>query len=192
MNLLATIRLWFGRITGPGNNDIYLRKSTDGGITFDNATNLSNNTGSSQSPQIESFGNNTFVVWQDNGTGNNDIYLRKSTDGGITFDNATNLSNNTGSSQSPQIESFGNNTFVVWQDNSTGNNDIYLRKSGNEGSSFGSKKNLSNNTGSSQSPQIESFGNNTFVVWQDNSTGNNDIYLRKSGNGGALLAVRRI
>ena len=43
-------------------------------------------------------------------------------------------------------------------------------------------KNSSNNTGISKSPQIESFGNNTFVVWQDNSTGNEEIFLRKSTN----------
>jgi aldose sugar dehydrogenase len=140
------------------------------------------NAGSSLMPQ-SSLSENIILLWQDNSTGNDEIYLRKSTDIGITFDNATNLSNNTGSSQAPQVESIGNTTFVVWQDNSTGNDEIYLRKSGNGGSSFGTKKNLSNNTGSSQAPQVESFGNTTFVVWQDNSTGNDEIYLRKSGNG---------
>src|SRR5206468_1348278 len=98
----------------------------------------------------------------------------------------TNISNNTGSSTSPQIESFGNNTFVIWQDNNTGNDEIFLRKSTDAGK-FSSKKNISNNTGSSTSPQIESFGNNTFVIWQDNSTGNDEIYLRKSTNGDTVF-----
>ena len=167
-----------------GNEEIFLRKSTNGGITFGNKTNISNNTGFSTSPQIESFGNNTFVIWQDNSTGNEEIFLRKSTNGGITFGNKTNISNNTGFSTSPQIESFGNNTFVIWQDNSTGNEEIFLRKSTNGGITFGNKTNISNNTGFSTSPQIESFGNNTFVIWQDNSTGNEEIFLRKSTNGG--------
>ena len=78
---------------------------------------MSNTPGSSQAPQIASFGNTTFVVWQDNGPGNDEIYLRKSADGGTVFGNATNLSNTPGSSQAPQIASFGNTTFVVWQDN---------------------------------------------------------------------------
>ena len=55
---------------------------------------------------------------------------------GTVFGNATNLSNTPGSSQAPQIASFGNTTFVVWQDNRTGNNEIYLRKSNNFGNTF--------------------------------------------------------
>ena len=179
-----TFVVWQDNSTG--NEEIFLRKSTNGGITFGNTTDVSNNTGISRSPQIESFGNNTFVVWQDNSTGNEEIFLRKSTNGGITFGNTTDVSNNTGISRSPQIESFGNNTFVVWQDNSTGNEEIFLRKSTNGGITFGNTTNVSNNTGISRSPQIESFGNNTFVVWQDNSTGNEEIFLRKSTNGWRL------
>ena len=127
---------------------------SDGGITFGNATNLSDNVGNSQSPHIEALGNTTFVVWQDNRTGNDEIYLRKNSYGGITFGNATNLSDNVGNSQSPHIEALGNTTFVVWQDNSTGNDEIYLRKRSNGGRTFGGKKNLSDNVGNSQSPHI--------------------------------------
>jgi hypothetical protein len=131
-------------------------------------------------PQAATEGNNIFLVWEDNSTGNEEIFLRKSTNGGITFGNTTNISNNTGFSASPQIESFGNSTFVVWEDNSTGDEEIFLRKSTNGGITFGNTTNISNNTGFSASPQIESFGNNTFVVWQDNSTDNEEIFLRKS------------
>ena len=80
-------------------------------------------------PQVSPVGSNVFLIWQDNSTGNEEIFLRKSMNGGITFGNTTNVSNNTGFSTSPQIESFGNNTFVIWQDNSTGNEEIFLRKS---------------------------------------------------------------
>ena len=102
------------------------------------------------SPQVSPQENNIFLVWQDNSTGNEEIFLRKSTNGGITFGNTTNVSNNTGISKSPQIESFGNNTFVVWQDNSTGNEEIFLRKSTNGGITFGNTTNVSNNTGISR------------------------------------------
>jgi glucose/arabinose dehydrogenase len=175
-----------------GNEEIFLRKSTNGGITFGNTTNVSSNTGFSTSPQIESFGNNTFVIWQDNSTGNEEIFLRKSTNGGITFGNTTNVSSNTGFSTSPQIESFGNNTFVIWQDNSTGNEEIFLRKSTNGGITFGNTTNVSSNTGFSTSPQIESFGNNTFVIWQDNSTGNEEIFLRKSTESGKFSSKKNL
>ena len=168
-----------------GNDDILIRKSADGGLTFGNITNLSNNNASSISPQVESFGNNTYVVWQDNSTGNDEIFIRKSADGGIKYTVKKNLSNNTGFSTSPDILVFGNNTYVVWQDNSTGNDDILIRKSANGGTTFSGKKNLSNNNGNSTSPQVDSFGNNTFVVWQDTSrSGNDEIFLRKNETGG--------
>src|SRR6185503_6855378 len=136
------------------------------------------------SPQHSILEKSVILVWQDNSTGNDEIYLRKSSDGGITFGNAPNLSDNVGNSQSPQIQALGNITFVVWQDNSTGNDEIYLRKSSDGGITFGNATNLSDNVGNSQSPQIQALGNITFVVWQDNSTGNDEIYLRKSSDGG--------
>ena len=180
----------YGKIIVPGNNEIYLRDSTDGGNSFGTPINLSNSTGDSQFPQIESIANRTLVVWQDNSTGNNEIYLRDSTDGGNSFGTPINLSNSTGDSQFPQIESIANRTLVVWQDNSTGNNEIYLLIYDGE-SKFSSKKNLSNSTGDSQFPQIESIANRTLVVWQDNRTGNNEIYLRKSSTGESKFSSKK-
>ena len=49
---------------------------------------------------------------------------------------------------------------------------------------LGSKKILSNNTGNSEFPKIDSIGKKIIIVWQDNSTGNNEIYLRESADGG--------
>ena len=122
-------------------------------INFGTPINLSNSTGDSQFPQIESIANRTLVVWQDNSTGNNEIYLLVY-DGESKFSSKKNLSNSTGDSQFPQIESIANRTLVVWQDNSTGNNEIYLRKSSTGESKFSSKKNLSNSTGDSQFPRL--------------------------------------
>ena len=87
-----------------------------------NLTSINHNAGANSaflSPQHSILEKGVILVWQDNRTGNDEIYLRKSSDGGITFGNATNLSDNVGNSQSPQIQALGNITFVVWQDNST-------------------------------------------------------------------------
>ena len=167
-----------------GNNEIYLRVSTDGGNTFGNTTNLSNNTGNSEFPKIDSVGKKIIIVWQDNSTGNNEIYLRKSKNAGATFSSKIILSNNTGNSEFPQIDTIGNKTLVVWQDNSNGNNEIYLRVSTDGGNTFGNTTNLSNNTGNSEFPKIDSVGKKIIIVWQDNSTGNNEINLRESADGG--------
>ena len=45
--------------------------------------------------------------------------------------------------------------------------------------SFGSTKNLSNNDGDSSNPQIISSGGKIYVVWQDDTPGNFDIFFKK-------------
>ena len=87
-------------------------------------------------PKVSNSHNSTIISWQDNTTGNNEIYLKRSTDGGISFDSKKNISSSIGDSQFPQIASEGNKTFVVWQDNTTGNNEIYLKRSTDGGISF--------------------------------------------------------
>src|SRR5688572_20562002 len=65
-----------------------------------------------------------------------------------------NLSNNPGNSTDAQIALYQNNVFVVWSDATTGNGDIYFKRSMDNGTSFGSTENLSNNPGNSTDAQI--------------------------------------
>ena len=167
-----------------GTNDILFRASSNGGLTFNNTINLSNNTGNSQKPQVSSSGNNVYVVWEDNTLGNAEVLFRASNDGGTLFGPTLNLSNNTGISENPQISSSGNNVYVVWADGSAGNGDILFRASNDGGLTFDSITNLSSNTGASQLPQISPSGNNVYVVWADGSAGNGDILFRASNDGG--------
>jgi hypothetical protein len=100
------------------------------------------------------------------------------------FGNLTNLSNNTGFSSNPQITAFGSNVYVVWRDNSSGNNDIYFSASADNGTSFNSIENLSNNVGRSDNPQIAAVGDSVYVVWSDNSSGRDQIYFKRSSDKG--------
>ena len=122
---------------------------------------------------------NVYVVWQDNTTGNYDIFFTHSSDNGSSFAPIRNLSNNNGTSQLPQIAAQGNNVYVVWQDNTTGNYDIFFKRSLSNGTKF-NERNLSKNNGTSQLPQIAAQGNNVYVVWQDNTPGNYDILFKRS------------
>jgi hypothetical protein len=167
-----------------GNGDIYFKKSNDSGSSFEKRKYLFQSNGSSSEPQISSNGNNVYVVWRDETTGNGDIYFRKSSDYGKNFERTFQLSNSAGSSSEPQISSNGNNVYVVWRDETTGNGDIYFRASDDSGEHFRGVKNLAINSGSSSEPQISSNGNNVYVVWRDETTGNGDIYFRKGSDYG--------
>jgi hypothetical protein len=147
--------------------------------------NLSNNTGNSTDAAIALYQNNVYLVWTDDTAGNQDIYFKRSVDNGTSFGNTESLSNNTGNSTDAAIALYQNNVYLVWTDDTTGNQDIYFKRSVDNGTSFGETVNLSrNNTGSSTGAQISAIGNNVYVVWQDTGSGSNEINYRHSNNSG--------
>jgi hypothetical protein len=162
----------------PGNFDIFFAASNNSGTSFGTPINLSNSTGDSQNPQIAAIGNNVYVTWVDvTPAGNNDIFFAASNNNGLSFGTPINISNNTGFSFNPQIAAIGNNVYVTWTDFTPGNQDIFFAASTNNGTSFGTPINISNNTEGSQNPQIAAIGNNVYVTWEDNTPGNADIFV---------------
>ena len=96
-----------------------------------------------------------------------------------------NISNNPGNSTDSRISVFQNNVYLVWTDDTTGNGDIYFKRSVDNGTTFAETENLStNNTSPSSGAQISAIGNNVYVVWQDMVSGSNEIFLRESNDGG--------
>ncbi|HET9807285.1 MAG TPA: hypothetical protein VFP49_10280, partial [Nitrososphaeraceae archaeon] len=95
-----------------------------------------------------------------------------------TFSTPDNLSESTGNSVLPQISSEGNKVYVVWADETpSGNFDIFYAVSTDNGLTFSTPDNLSENNGTSANPQISSEGNNVYVVWGDSTPGNQDIFF---------------
>jgi Collagen triple helix repeat (20 copies) len=178
--------------TPAGDRDIFFAASNNNGTSFGNPINLSNNTGSSVVPQIAAIGNNVYVTWHDDTpAGNNDIFFAASNNNGTSFGTPINLSNNAGVSSFPQIAAIGNNVYVTWHDNTpAGNRDILFASSNNNGTSFGTPINLSNNTGNSVVPQIAAIGNNVYVTWNDDTpAGNFDILFALSNNNGTSFGT---
>jgi hypothetical protein len=182
--------LWTDNTTG--NGDIYFKRSVDNGTSFGNIENLSNSTGNSTDAQIAVNENNVYVVWTDNTTGNGDIYFKRSVDNGTSFGNIENLSNDIGRSFEPQIVISENNVYVVWTDNTTGNGDIYFKRSVDNGTSFGSTQNMGTYPGKSRAAQIAAYQGNVYVIWTDNTTGNGDIYFKASLDNGTKFGGRKV
>ena len=104
--------VWYDDTFG-GNYDIYFRISTDKGATWQTQKRLTNNTGSSYDPKIAVSGSNVYVVWHDDTPGNSEIYFRRSTDYGATWQTQKRLTNNSGHSCSPKISVSSSNVYVV-------------------------------------------------------------------------------
>src|SRR5918995_824603 len=182
--------VWSDNATG--NGDIYFRRSMDNGTSFGNIENLSTNPGNSTAAQIAAYQGNVYVVWTDDSTGSGDIYFKRSVDNGTSFGVTENLSNDNGKSYGAQIVISGNNIYVVWADDSTGNEDIYFKRSVDNGTSFGSTQNLSTNPGNSTAAQIAAYQDNVYVVWEDATTGNGDIYLKASLDNGTKFSGQKV
>jgi hypothetical protein len=165
-------------------SDVFFRASTDGGATWTKAKNLSND-GSSLNPQIAaSDGDNVYIVWKAHAFGSEDIFFITSGDNGDTFEEKKNLSSNAGNSDNQQLAVSGSNVYIVWRDNTPGNWDVFFRASTDGGATWGEMSNLSDDSGSSDNPQIAVVGSNVYIVWRDSSTGKNDILFRASTDGG--------
>jgi hypothetical protein len=172
-----------------GNEDIYFKRSVDNGTTFGSTENLSNNPGNSTDARITSFENNVYVAWTDDTTGNGDINFKRSVDNGTTFAEIENLSiNSTSPSTGPEISAVGKNVYVVWQDIVSGSNEIFYRHSNDTGERFRGVSELSKTRSvdgeSALYPRISAVANNVYVVWQDEVSGRNEIFLRESNDGG--------
>ena len=84
-------------------------------------------------------GNNTYIAWSTNQTGNDEVMFRASTDNGATFSDKINLSNSTDAdSQDAEVAVQGERNVIVtwWERNATSNEPI-LRISNDNGQTFG-------------------------------------------------------
>jgi hypothetical protein len=160
-------------------------------LIFENATNLTNNPLDSVYGQVAAWNNHVYVVWQDSMPSDNrnyDIFIKNSVDNGNTFGLPINLSNNSGFSEHPQVTVYGNNVYAIWADNTSGNREVLFTRSIDNGASFDSIKNLSNNTSDSLNQEIAVFGNNVYVIWLDqDEEGRTNILLRASADGGTTF-----
>ena len=110
----------------------------------------------------------------------------------LNFSKPNNLTQNDDDSVYPQISSSSDNIYIVWQESvgsyGTTNYDIFFKKSNDDGNSFGSPINLSDNVGFSEHPQIASVGNHVYVVWVEDSSGQREVMFSKSLDSGKTFS----
>jgi hypothetical protein len=166
------------------NDEIYYKRSTDAGVSWGADTRLTNNIGGSYSPSVAVSGSVVHVVWWDDRDGNDEIYYKRSTDAGVSWGADTRLTNNTAISQFHSVAVSGSVVHVVWQDNRDGNHEIYYKRSTDAGISWGADTRLTNNTAASLSPSVAVSGSVVHIVWDDDRDGNDEIYYKRSIDGG--------
>jgi len=176
---------------GDEDNRYILFKRSVNGKTFDSAITLSGKVPSAVfNPEVSSEGNNVYIVWQgDSQSGNQDILMRKSDNNGKTFGDVINVSNDRAGSGNPEINVNSSNVYVVWDGTTPGNNEIFFRKSINNGSNFDRVRNLSNDGGVSYEPKVILDKKGIEIYWRDYRNGQEDVLVKKSINEGRTFDI---
>jgi hypothetical protein len=120
---------------------------------------------------VSRSGNNTrvYVVWIEDA----EVRFRRDRTNDGTFSNPAKLNDALGGNNplKPQIVASGDNVFVVWQAEHPllgDNTDIFFARSTNRGDSVKDKKNISNNGGASEAPQIAVLADDRVIVtWRE-------------------------
>ena len=166
-------------------SDIFYAKSNDNGLTFDTPIKLSDNgidLKLTRDTQMIVSDYEVFVVWYENSPSSSGVFFVKSIDGGITFSKPLNLSGYEGKVSYPQIAKHNDNLYVIWNDYSMGNSEVFLRTSLDGGETFGSIQNLSNDLIDSfifvLGPQIATTQNEVITIFEKRDIAMSNLYLK--------------
>lgn len=150
---------------------------------------LTRTPGASLTPKIAVDGSAVYIVWSDRAPGNEEIYFKKSTDGGVTWQDAQRLTSNAGSSVSPAVAAEGLNVYVVWADSTPGISQVFFTKSDDGGAHWQAARALSGHkTAAAWTPALAVVDADVYVVWHNDARKSGEhstIMFRKSVDGGA-------
>jgi hypothetical protein len=125
-----------------------------------------------------------FERFQISGT-RSDIYGMKVDSAGNPFGSVILICTAASNQEYPKIASDGTDYLIVWQDNRSGEKDIYARLIEADGTP-GTEIQICIESGNQTDPSIAFDGTHYLVVWADNRSGNWEIYDRTINTDGTL------
>lgn len=181
-----------------GEADIYL-SSWSGGTTFSANTMVNPATalGEATEPVIALEGSTLYVAWTDTYNANSDIYFRRSSDGGVSWDAEIEVNDIlTGDQYAPAIAVDGSgNVFLAWTDTRDGNADIYTAAGSDSGGviAFGPDLRADDDTGTADATDpsiaVDSAAGATtiYVAYADTRNSDSDIFVATSADSAATF-----
>ena len=168
-----------------GGAGIYYARSVDGGATWGSGAILTAPSPYSGTPSAAVVADTVHLVWQDYRDGDAEVYYKRSVNGGATWGVDTRLTSAAGWSAAPSVAATGDTVHVAWEDDRAGNQEIYYKRSTDNGATWSGDTRLTNAAGWSCPPSVAATGAAVHVVWRDDRDGNAEVYYKRSADYGA-------
>jgi len=179
----ATLHLaWYDHRTGT--DQVYYKRSTDNGLNWSQDTALSSGTGYRADPALAAAGEFVHLVWEDARSGNSGVFYRRSTDGGLTWEQEQRLDANNYGSRSPCVCVEESLVHVAWASDSAGR-ELYYIRSTDRGATWGGPRRLTFDMQESWYPSLAAVGNVVHLVWRDWRDHSFEVYYLRSTSAGA-------
>ncbi|UCG70137.1 MAG: exo-alpha-sialidase [Thermoplasmata archaeon] len=168
-------------------SDIYFSKSMDGGISFTTNKKINDDNLAltyQGNPSIAANGGIVGLVWSDH-RNQECIYFANSTNSGDSFSLNKRVDDDPfGKAKSRPSIAMNNSgyVYVAWRDKRNDNEDIYFANSTDGGNTFNTNQMINDDIGSSYQrfPSLALRNITVYVVWQDDRTGNWDVFFSRS------------
>ena len=136
---------------------------------------------------IAANGDALHVVWQDSRDGNAEIYYKRSTDDGTTWESDVRLTNNPSESRPPVVAVSGQTVHVVWMDYRAGAPELYYKRSTDAGVNWSVDLPLTSSPAYADYPSLAASGEFVHLAWKDERDmgGGSEIYYKRSTDGGS-------
>ncbi len=136
---------------------------------------------------------NVWVVWHAGAVGRRDVYASKRAPGDEDFGAPLQLTTDAADQSRPDIAiGADNRIYVVWQDNRQGHWDVYFRTSA-DGVNWSAETRLTDSDDNQTAPVIAvDEASDCHVAWQDDTAGQQDIYVASSSDAFATATVAQL
>ncbi len=168
-----------------GIDQIWYKRSTDNGTTWSDDTALTSGPGLKTDPALAVAGDTVHVVWEDRRGGySSEVYYRRSTDNGTTWDAEQRLTDDNYMSRNPCVAVCSSNVYVAWASDTVGR-ELYFQRSTDNGSTWVDRRRLTFDMQESWYPSLAAGGNMVHLAWRDWRDRSFEVYYLRSTDNGA-------
>ena len=178
---------WNDGRDGSYNGEVYLKRSSDGGLSWRPDTRLTVRPDTiDKEPCLAIAGSVWHLVWtqEDWSAYHMRAYYMRSTDGGASWQAPSPLTLDTTSQSQPMVAAVGPNVHVCWGDGRPGTQGIYYRRSADNGATWNAERCLTDTTYGPDYPSLAAAGGNVHAAFRVLSAGHFFIaYCGSTDNG---------